>query len=276
MSEITKLVVLLNNFDSDVEFLKMDNRTDLRRTSEKELKELKKLALQKFSPIGFFTPKVKYVIETRIREDELSLECMRIEEFEEWQYIREIILALRLLHEGDMNAICSFWLEGDRISGLSYPEHSQLLDENPYFLKKEETASFKRLWKAIQKIKDDKAYLTFPTEQFTKAFEKRATGFDGEASVDYAIALESLVFHKEERSIEPAGKVIGIALGMLLGNNEKERMEIKRTLEKAYTIRNALVHGNLKKIHKHKSDLITVSSKIENYLRRTLRRFLEE
>lgn len=271
MSEITKLIVLLNNFDSDVEFLKMDNRTDLRRTSEKELKKLRKLALQNHSRIGFFTPKVKYVIETRIREDELSPE-----QLEDWQYIHEIILALRLLHEGDVNAICSFWLEGDRITGLSYPELSQLFDENPYFLKKEETASFKRLWKAIQKIEDDKAYLTFPLEQFTKAFEKRAVGFDSEASVDYAIALESLVFHKEERSIEPAGKVIGIAIGMLLGNNEKERIEIKRSLEKAYKIRNALVHGNLKKIHKYESELIKVSTKIENYLRNSLRLLIEE
>lgn len=186
MSEITKLIVLLNNFDSDVGFLKMDNRTDLRRTSEKELKKLRKLALQNYSRTRFFTPKVKYVLETRIREDELSPE-----QFEDWQYIREIILALRLLHDGDVNAICSFWLEEDRITGLTYSEHSQLFDENPYFLKKEETESFKKLWKAIQKIEDYKAYLTFPSEQFTKGFEKRAAGFDSEASVDYAIALES-------------------------------------------------------------------------------------
>jgi hypothetical protein len=175
-----------------------------------------------------------------------------------------------------VNAICSFWLQGDRITGLSYPEHSQLFDENPYFLKKEETVSFKRLWKAIQKIEDDKAYLTFPLEQFTKAFEKRAAGFDSEATVDYAIALESLVFHKEERSIEPAGKVIGIAVGMLLGSNEKERIEIKRSLERAYKIRNALVHGNLKKIHKYESELIKVSTRIENYLRNSLRLLVEE
>lgn len=273
MNEITQLIVLLNNFDSDVEFLKMDNRTDLRRTSEKELRKLMKSALSTFSPKGFFTPKVKYVIETRIREDEFSAEHL---EFEDWKYIREIILALRLLHEGDVNAICSFWLTGYNITGLTYPEHSQSFDENPYFLKKEETPSFKRLWKAIQKIEDDKAYLTFPLEQFTKAFEKRAAGYDSEAIVDYAIALESLVFHKEERAIEPAGKVVGIAIGMLLGNNLKERTDVKSSLEKAYKIRNALVHGNLKKIHKYESELIKVSTKTENYLRNSLRLLVEE
>jgi hypothetical protein len=78
MSEISKLIVLLNNFDSDVEFLEMDNKTDLRRTSEKELRKLAKLALQNHSRIGFFTPKVKYVIETRIREDELSQNNLKI------------------------------------------------------------------------------------------------------------------------------------------------------------------------------------------------------
>lgn len=63
---------------------------------------------------------------------------------------------------------------------------------------------------------------------------------------------------------------------MLLGNNEKERIEIKRSLEKAYKIRNALVHGNLKKINKYESELIKVSTKIENYLRNSLRLLIEE
>ena len=273
MSEITKLIVLLNNFNSDVGFLKMNNRTDLRRTSEKEMRKLMKSAISTFSPKGFFTPKVKYVIETRIREDEFSADHL---EFERWKYIREIILALRLLHEGDVNAICSFWLEENKVTGFSYPERSQLFDENPYFLKREETKSFKRLWKAIQKIEGDIAYLTFPLEQFTKGFEKRAAGFDNEACVDYAIGLESLVFHKEERAIEPAGKVIGIAIGMLLGNNEKERIEIKNSLEKAYKIRNALVHGNLKEIHRYESELIKVSTEMENYLRNSLSLLIEE
>lgn len=274
MSEVVQLMVLLQNFDSDVEVLEMDNRTDLRRTSEEELGKLRKLGL-KFARSGLLTPRVKYVIDTRFRLDEVSPEEYPWN-MEDWQYIREMIHALRLLHDGDVNATGSFWLEGDEVTGLSYPERGHMFLENPYFLKKQEAPSFKKLWKAIQKMKEDKAYLVFPLEQFMKAFEKRAAGFDDEATIDYAVALESLVFHNEEQSIHPAGKVIGIAIGMLLGHNEKERIKVRKSLEKTYEIRNALVHGNTRKIQKYESELTKASAKTENYLRTALRLLIEE
>jgi hypothetical protein len=65
---------------------------------------------------------------------------------------------------------------------------------------------------------------------------------------------------------------------MLLGKNEKERTEIERNLKQAYEIRDKLAHGHLrKKLHKYKyADIGKVEFKVDEYLRRTLIRFLEE
>ena len=46
MNEITQLIVLLQNFDSDVELLEMDNKSRLKRTSDEEVGKLRKLALR--------------------------------------------------------------------------------------------------------------------------------------------------------------------------------------------------------------------------------------
>ena len=160
--------------------------------------------------------------------------------------------------------------------GYSNVSPSEAFFENPYFLKKEEIKSFSQLWNRLQKINDEQPQLEFPLTQFTRAFEERASKEFSDAIVDYMIALESLVFYEESRSVEPAGKVIGIAIGMLLGNNQDERTEIKETLIKAYEIRNAKVHGNLEKLQKYGSNIEKLSIDVEDYLRRVLRRFVGE
>ncbi len=89
------------------------------------------------------------------------------------------------------------------------------------------------------------------------------------------IAFESLVFHGERKTFE-GGKVIGISIGMLIGNNQKERTEIKKKLVRAYEVRNAKVHGNTEKLRKLGKDVEKLSLDIEDYLRRVLRRLVEE
>ncbi len=65
-------------------------------------------------------------------------------------------------------------------------------------------------------------------------------------------------------------------MGMLLGNSQKERDEIKNTLEKAYRVRNAVIHGNLNKLKKRMPYTKQLFTKTEDYLRSTLRKLVEE
>lgn len=124
-------------------------------------------------------------------------------------------------------------------------------------------------------MEEKKSYLSFPLDQFTKAFEEN---YPEDIIVDFMTAFESLVFHRVKETTKPYGRVIGIAIGMLLGKNEKERTEIEKNLEAAYEMRNAVVHGHLrKKLRKYDDEHGTqLLFKVENYLRCSLRRFLEE
>lgn len=82
--------------------------------------------------------------------------------------------------------------------------------------------------------------------QFSKAFKERLfKAVYEDVIVDYLTAPESLVFYREKKTIEQAGRVIGLAMGMLLGDNQKERNAIKETLVRAYDLRNVKVHGNI-------------------------------
>jgi hypothetical protein len=97
--------------------------------------------------------------------------------------------------------------------------------------------------------------------------------------MDYMTAFESIVFGRGNRAPFPYGRAIGIAIGMLIGENEKERTKIEDVLNKAYEMRNTIAHGHLRRgqiepyADPKTSDLFT---SIENYLRRSLQRLLEE
>ena len=95
--------------------------------------------------------------------------------------------------------------------------------------------------------------------------------------MDCLTGLESLVFYKEGRTIEPAGRVIGIVIGMLLANNQSERTRIKETIAKAYEMRNAKVHGNVEKLEAYdEEDVNETYKEVEDYLRHSLKKLVEE
>jgi len=122
-------------------------------------------------------------------------------------------------------------------------------------------------------VASEKQPLIFPLSHYNHAFYRDT---DEEVLLDHLIAFESLIFGGEKSSIEPAGKVIGIAIGMLLGTDKKQRDQIKSILVNAYKIRNTYVHGNLDKFTDYKEIISEITVCIEDYLRNALRRFVEE
>lgn len=78
------------------------------------------------------------------------------------------------------------------------------------------------------------------------------------------------------RAIEPAGKVMGIALGMLIGADQSEREKIKKILQEAYSIRNAEVHGNVEQLKQYSPKIDKIRTQLESYIRRTLKKLVEE
>ena len=264
-------IVPLNNFDSNVQSLKLDDGICLRRISNDELKKLRETFSGSRSMLMIALTNVNFVLEMNAL---VSIEGKSVILFDHTQpRVQNIILALRLLKPGDVTVSCGFLLDENReASGLAGPSFP-IVSQNRYLLEQEDTDRLVELWKKLQTIQKDKPQLHFPLYQFNKAFEEK---FGADKIVDYMVVLESIVFYKEKKSIEPAGKVIGIAIGMLLGNNQNERNKIKKTFEKAYEIRNAKVHGNVEKLKKYQKDIERLSVQVEGYLRCALRRLVEE
>lgn len=270
-TEESKSIVPLVNFSSDVDSVQLSKSLSLRRVDSGELEGLMELTPDYDSLKGALLD-VEYVIEKKltIERHELSMRDWS----EESRHVQDIVLALRLLGAGDVEALTAFKLDAGGSYAIS--KISPTVQEGPsYFLKRKETDVFVKLWKKLQSVDEEKPYLRFPLDQFSRAFEEN---FSEAMIIDFMTAFELLVFYGVEKPPRPYGEAIGIAIGMLLGKNQKERIEIEKNLKKAYEMRNSIVHGHLRKrLQKYDDKRGTqLLFKMEDYLRRALKRFLEE
>jgi hypothetical protein len=247
-------IIPLHFFDSDVELLRLNERVCIRTIGSEELKALIERTRKNYGvtlELELFD--TKYVIEITSKNVATPLE--------------KTVLALRLLKAGDFKVPTVF------TKRLGITHRSGVFHRTNYFLKKEEKESFIALWRKVQEY-SGKPHLHYSIHSFMNAYDRIDTT---DKIVDLVVALESLAFYGEEKTIEPAGKVIGIAIACMLGTSQKERDKIRKALTDAYEIRNARVHGNMKKLMKWTSDAMErLSNDIEDYLRRTLRKLVEE
>lgn len=143
-----------------------------------------------------------------------------------------------------------------------------------HILPKEQIGEFKALWKALKKADKKKAHLLFALSQFNRSFEDSSE----EEFIDYVTAFESIVFGRGTNAPSPYGRAIGIAIGMLIGKNEKERTLIEQKLNEAYEIRNKIAHGHLR--HKLDSvndeELLTLLAFTKECLIQSLQKLLKE
>jgi len=265
------LVAPIQNFDSEAESIRLSDRTCIRHIERNELQrfiETAPIPVAYHPPLKYELFGIKYAIQENIEADSFHLNMLNSKK------VDSVLVAFRLLKTSDVDVPCVFVLgrNEDFVLGWSGDLLKTERSENPQFLKRKEIPSFIRLWKKHQNLAID-SYLNFPLSEFMRAFE---TNIIEEKIFHHCVAFDSIVFHKEKRSIEPAGKVIGIAMGMLLGNSQKERDEIKNTLEKAYVVRNAVVHGNLNTLKKQMPYTKQLFTETEDYLRSTLRKLVEE
>lgn len=270
MNEQLVTIVPLVNFDCDTDFVRLDSSLCLKRISHKEVAGLIRLAPGYRFPLEDVLVDVKYIIEKKLSRDD-------VDDAEFSSYAARVVLALRLLKEGSIAIPTAFRLDSSRKSSSvsePTPRTRVIPGFSPlYLLKEEEIPVFKNIWRKLQDVKKEKPHLDFPLAQFAKSFEDI---YPEDMVVDCVIALESLVFHKERESIQQAGRVIGIAIGMLLGKNQQEREKIKEKLTKAYAARNAIVHGNMPKIQKYEQEILGIMSDTQGCLREALRKLVEE
>jgi hypothetical protein len=271
ISKVQYYVYPLINFESDVEKLDFGDGILLRRISEEEKKKMINLFPFRGSPLGIKLFNPNFALEFKVlltkTEESVTFNSPLIEEL-------NVLLALRLFKQGFVDTPYEFYLDRTRaIFGCGYsPNLLRNFQKKGYSLMTTETSDFLRLYSNLKGTRRNENWV-FPLEMFSRSYDQDSSE---DKIVTFCTALESIFFYGEEKAIEPAGKVIGISVGMLLGRSQKERQEIKEEIVAAYELRNSIVHANLKKLEKHGSRISRVSDKAEEYLRRSLRKLLEE
>lgn len=259
-------IVPLNNFDSNVESLELGDRMNLRRASEGEIQKLKESFPTARALFGLALRNVTYVLEVKLEPDYSRHWDEKLFE------VQSAVLALRLLKLGDVTVSCSFIIEGNIIYQCTLPPAFEPRLVNLYSLKKEEVEELKVIWKKLQNITSE-SYLHFPLEKFMDSYEEMKPE---DKIVESVVAFESLVFHNVA-DIGRKGTPLAIAVSMLLGNEQKERDTIREKMREAYDVRNARVHGLRDKLEsQRKQNMGELALKARDYLRRALRKFVEE
>lgn len=192
-------------------------------------------------------------------------------------YARNVVIALRLIKEASIATPTTFRVNDSQTSrAVSVPNSNVRVYpgfDPKYFLTKKEIPIITNLWKRLKRIEIEKSYLKYALDRFEKSFEDI---FPEDIIVDCVIGLESIVFAKEKGSFGKTGDVIGLAISMLLGKNHKERITIKEKLKKAYSMRNAIVHGNSQKLDTYQKEILGIMLDTMIFLRKTLRKLIEE
>lgn len=106
--------------------------------------------------------------------------------------------------------------------------------------------------------------LEIPIHRFNKSYGDRLE----EKYIDLMIAIESLV----RPSRGSISKQVAIGISMLIGETSKERRDVRADVDKAYDIRNKIVHGAMYRVTKDKEPLYY---RVEDYLRRAIIKVLD-
>jgi hypothetical protein len=80
-------------------------------------------------------------------------------------------------------------------------------------------------------------------ERLSRSFEERR---EDDKIIDMAIAFEALFTDKNNSKLEYMGKFVGLGCSMLMGKDSKDREAISNFIQKAFSVRNNIVHGNRK------------------------------
>lgn len=112
-------------------------------------------------------------------------------------------------------------------------------------------------------------------ERFSRSCEERR--YDDKI-IDLAIAFEALFTDDDSSRLGRMGKFVGLGCSMLLGQNAEDRKEISCFMEKAFSIRNKIVHNtNFEKIIEVNGKSYGMKdfiAQLQEYLRESIKKLL--
>lgn len=274
-----RLFAPLYNFKSDIKLIGLGDNIRIRKITEKEINEMWESGKYGFTP--FFNRdgilELYYTIERFYTKEKSDPNISP----RPGDVFYNIITALRLFKKGA--PCCNFiseypdhWAPMGGVTSSSVPSpYSYSLRGPVYHLDKKESKEFQRFWGKFKQIELDKnTSLNLALRRFNFA-NVRAEPAD--RIIDYFISFEALYLHEDE--MQELSYRLSLRASHFLSEDKTEREEIFNFFKKAYVLRSKIVHGvdigETVKIGGENLPIGDFNDKIEEYLRRTLFRYIE-
>lgn len=189
--------------------------------------------------------------------------------------MRDIVLGLRLLKRGYVSGSDVFCIVVSEKRLLYYHMFSRRRQwpGAAYVLSLDALPVLGKLIKAVEGVDFNRQ------RSLHLALRRFESGLEEELSedqlIDFWIAFEALFLGGGDIK-GPAGHIIEVASSVLLGKSDRERKEIRQQLATAYSTRNGIVHGSKHPFTDKPYELDDFVPKIEDYLRESIKRFLDQ
>ena len=187
-----------------------------------------------------------------------------------------VITALRIFKSGGVDFYFTQQtpLMWDPFGGIGYQfkQRGDYFGHGAYNLKQDEIEGFVSFWKEFRDIivKEEfqgHDYIRIVLKRFNLGLEEQ----DLENKfIDFFVAFEAL-FLPETSELSYR---LSLRTATLLGNLHQKKKLIFNFMKDAYNLRSKIVHGKTPKIGKKRVDLKDYVSELENYLRKSIIRFL--
>jgi hypothetical protein len=276
-------IVPLDNFDSDVEHLDLDEGITLRKITNEE----KEMLLGETLPVQMRIMSLKYVLQF----DYLVKKLKGIFQYEDkagTELVPQLIKQLRLFKTGSigysvivgkvnlMLPIGQWYVKRDHkevkevILPDARPDAPVLPLCNLYILYRNEVTDLQTYRKLLEKISGThNPKYDLAVRRFMYTYARELTE---DKIIDFTISIESL-FSKKGEGIDSISYKLSLRFCKLLQNNFEERRTLFKEIKSFYDLRSKIVHGDEQEQQEYlkKVDL----KKIEDYLRTAFRQYAQ-
>jgi len=278
-----RLIAPLENFRCDVEEIDLGEGIRIVKLSKPELEELWSITISPQIYNKIFD--VRFALEKVYEKDKVApstefspqfdIKSQRAAVKEEFD---SVVTALRIFKAG---AVGFNFLQDIPISWIPYGGvstlggHGKPLILGPrYHLSGEDVKEFVNFWSNFKEAKTKNFwFLDEVTRRFNFAYEK---GNLEDKLIDYIICFESMLLENDDE----LSYRLSLRVAVLIEENKEKRKEIFSDMRDAYKVRSRIVHGaskeKIRKLVKERfTDLETLISKVEEYLRHSIKTIID-
>ncbi len=259
----------LQKFECEISELNLGNGLKIRKITDQEFSELCRSAKEMGGLLPFHEAmNIEYIIEMPYsiqKEEPISSQ-------EPKEIFDKLVSALRLFKSGifGFNILQSKPPSWQPMMGTmtSFGTFYKTFSGDKYELTKSEGKDFIMFWDEYKTCDfTNNKFIEVAIKRFNYSHEREKPE---DKLIDYMVSLEALFLKEGERA--ELSYRLSIRTAILLGKNKENREEIFSNVRDAYEFRSKIIHGSIKALNE---DLREIVIKIENYLRESIKLFLD-